>query len=481
MVPLVSVTPVPFSIGRLVAKLDNKMILVLTFVFDVTAACVGSHPLATLAPTFSAWSTPRLAVTFGVFVASAIASLWAVRMYEMIGAGAPVQWCRLVIAAGLANLLLPAIVLFAGFSADGLTPWLFGNWASMVIALGAARIGIFLLSRSSNRSAATCRVAIIGATDVAGQIQRLAANSSAFTITGVFDDRHAAGGRIAPMVVSGTVADLLVQVQDELVDHVLIALPLTATSRVADLAGRFQAFPIDVTVGLDHFALALPVKGVEQIGGASVLTLYKNPLDPGESILKRIEDLLIAGLLLVVLAPLLALTALIIKLESPGPVLFKQRRHGYRNRIFEVYKFRTMYAEAADLAGHQLTQAEDPRITPVGRFLRKFSVDELPQLFNVIKGDMAMVGPRPHALAASAGGVLYTESADNYALRQRVKPGITGWAQVNGWRGPTETLEQIRARLAHDIYYTENYSIGFDLAILFRTPLAVLVPPPTAY
>jgi lipopolysaccharide/colanic/teichoic acid biosynthesis glycosyltransferase len=155
-------------------------------------------------------------------------------------------------------------------------------------------------------------------------------------------------------------------------------------------------------------------------------------------------------------------------------VLFKQKRLGANNLPFELLKFRSMFVEQTDSLGHQLTCAGDPRVTRIGKLLRVTSMDELPQLINVLKGEMSLVGPRPHALAASAAGIAYARAISEYPIRHRVKPGITGWAQVNGWRGETTTIEQIRRRVEHDLYYIENWSLTFDLLILGRTVLAVL-------
>jgi exopolysaccharide biosynthesis polyprenyl glycosylphosphotransferase len=198
------------------------------------------------------------------------------------------------------------------------------------------------------------------------------------------------------------------------------------------------------------------------------------PLDEVAVLIKRIEDVVIAGLCLVVTLPLMLVIALCIKLDSRGPVLFGQKRLGANNLPFNLLKFRSMYVEQADPLGHQLTRAGDPRITRVGRFLRMTSMDELPQLINVLRGDMSLVGPRPHALAASAAGISYARAISEYPIRHRVKPGITGWAQVNGWRGETKTIEQIRQRVEHDLYYIENWSLTLDLIILGRTIFAVL-------
>jgi len=160
---------------------------------------------------------------------------------------------------------------------------------------------------------------------------------------------------------------------------------------------------------------------------------------------------------------------LLIKLDSPGPVLFRQPRLGFNNVMFTVYKFRTMQHGAADLLADKQTTRGDPRITRVGRILRKLSLDELPQLFNVLGGSMSLVGPRPHAPNTKAGDTLFHDAVAEYALRHRVKPGITGWAQVSGWRGETKTLEQIEQRVACDLYYIDNWSLKFDIRIIFLT------------
>ncbi len=154
-------------------------------------------------------------------------------------------------------------------------------------------------------------------------------------------------------------------------------------------------------------------------------------------------------------------------------MLFKQKRYGFNNELIEVYKFRSMYTDQADVDARKLVTKDDPRVTRVGRFIRKTTLDELPQLFNVLKGELSLVGPRPHATRASAAGTLYEHAVQGYFARHKVKPGMTGWAQVNGWRGETDTEEKIRARVEHDLHYIENWSLTFDLYILARTPLAL--------
>jgi lipopolysaccharide/colanic/teichoic acid biosynthesis glycosyltransferase len=171
----------------------------------------------------------------------------------------------------------------------------------------------------------------------------------------------------------------------------------------------------------------------------------------------------------------MALVAIAIKLDSRGPILFKQKRYGFNNDLIEVYKFRSMYADAADVHATKLVSKDDPRVTRVGRFIRKASLDELPQLFNVVfKGNLSLVGPRPHAINAKAAARLYDEAVDGYYARHRVKPGVTGWAQINGWRGETDTQEKIQRRVEFDLYYIENWSVLFDLYIVAKTPFALL-------
>ena len=185
-------------------------------------------------------------------------------------------------------------------------------------------------------------------------------------------------------------------------------------------------------------------------------------------------DATISLLLLIFLAPLMLLTAALIKLESSGPVFFKQQRYGFGKKIIDVYKFRSMYHEMSDQMADRLTERDDPRVTRVGAFIRRFSIDELPQLINVLRGEMSMVGPRPNPLNAKAGGELYDRVVDNFYTRYRVLPGITGWAQINGLRGNTDTKEKLVRRVEYDLFYIRHWSFWLDLKIVLLTPLASL-------
>jgi putative colanic acid biosynthesis UDP-glucose lipid carrier transferase len=209
---------------------------------------------------------------------------------------------------------------------------------------------------------------------------------------------------------------------------------------------------------------------IRDLGSAVCVELQRGPLTGLECVAKRSMDLLGAGLALILLSPLLAATALLIRLDSRGPVLFRQQRCGFNGRSFSIYKFRTMYVQEDGLSIIQARQ-DDRRITRVGKWLRRMSIDELPQLFNVINGTMSLVGPRPHALAHDGQ---FDKVVRSYAFRRRVKPGLTGWAQIHGCRGPTPTAVSIERRVQYDLWYVDNWSLRLDLMILLRTPLEVL-------
>src|SRR5205814_7254319 len=229
-----------------------------------------------------------------------------------------------------------------------------------------------------------------------------------------------------------------------------------------------RRLPVDLRLSAEPIAGALPIRGISEVGTVPMLDVAERPLKNWNALAKLIEDKVLGVLLLLLFAPLMALVALLIRLDSRGPVLFVQERFGFNNNVIRVLKFRTMYIERGDVTGAERTVPNDPRVTRVGRLLRTLSLDELPQLINVVRGDMSLVGPRPHAVAMRAGDRLYCEAVEQYLHRHRVKPGITGWAQVNGLRGEVDTLEKARARVAHDLYYIEHWSPWLDLRILLK-------------
>lgn len=190
--------------------------------------------------------------------------------------------------------------------------------------------------------------------------------------------------------------------------------------------------------------------------------------------LKWLFDKIFGTLALICALPIMAIVAIAIKLDSPGPVLFKQQRYGFNNELIQIYKFRSMYVDQTDPSGDKQVTRRDPRVTRVGRFIRKTSLDELPQLFNVVfPGNLSLVGPRPHPLQTKVENRLSEEAVDGYFARHRVKPGLTGWAQIHGWRGETDTQVKLQRRIEHDLYYIENWSTWLDITILMQTPFAL--------
>jgi polysaccharide biosynthesis protein PslA len=261
---------------------------------------------------------------------------------------------------------------------------------------------------------------------------------------------------------------------------VIMALPLDAEQRLKSLCDKMKALAIDVRLSLEPLAEAFNGRGLGHVGTVPVFEVVDRPLKNWRAVAKWMEDRLLGLTLLVLIGPLMAVIAVLVKLDSPGPVFFVQSRFGFNNQPIRVLKFRTMHVGRADPSGAQRTVRNDPRVTRLGRILRWLSFDELPQLINVVRGDMSLVGPRPHAVAMQAGDRLYCEAVERYLHRHRVKPGITGWAQVNGLRGEVDTLEKAHARVAYDLYYIEHWSPWFDFKILLKT-VGVLTSDENAY
>ncbi|GJL95674.1 MAG: undecaprenyl-phosphate glucose phosphotransferase [Hyphococcus sp.] len=319
----------------------------------------------------------------------------------------------------------------------------------------------------------TRRIAVVGATELAARFAEKAGSAeNGITITGIFDPGLASMGDEHTAGVSGDLNALEQAARNGEIDDIVIATPRTSKEDMDRISRRLSSLPVTISIcpnihWLDHTGGA-----VTRVGDANVLSLYQRPLEDWGGVLKTVEDFVLGTILLVIASPLLLLIACAVKLQSKGPALFVQQRHGFNNAVFKIYKFRTMTV-AED--GDEIKQAAvgDARITPLGGFLRRYSLDELPQLINVVKGDMSLVGPRPHALAHNHQ---YAQLIENYSGRHKVKPGITGWAQVNGFRGETSENELMEQRVRYDLSYIDNWSIWFDFKILLMTILAVIFP-----
>jgi exopolysaccharide biosynthesis polyprenyl glycosylphosphotransferase len=257
------------------------------------------------------------------------------------------------------------------------------------------------------------------------------------------------------------------------VDAVILKLTLSQPDRLVQAAGILRRLPRPILLAptLDSGADLVLDRGTaaDGPGDTMLIQISDRPLAGWRWVRKDLQDRLLALFLLFLVSPAMVMIAIAIKISDPGPVFFRQKRRGYDGGIFDIIKFRTMRVAPLDTKTLKLTTRNDPRIFPVGRLLRRTSMDELPQLLNVLRGDMWLIGPRPHSPLAQAGGKVYADALQEYAARYRVKPGITGWAQVCGRRGPTETLDQLRSRVEHDLHYIENWSVFFDARILLKT------------
>ena len=322
------------------------------------------------------------------------------------------------------------------------------------------------------------RIAIVGGGQAAEEALKLLEQSPSedIEVLGLFDDRfdNRSPESVQKYQKLGTITDLAPFAREHDVNLIIVAIPLSAETRMLHILKRLWELPVDIRISGAAGKLKLSRQAYTYLGNLPLLSAFERPLSGWDQVMKSLVDRAIALIALIGLSPVMLAVALAVKWESKGPVIFRQKRFGFNNQLVEVYKFRSMYTDMADAGASKLVTKDDPRVTRVGRFIRKTSLNELPQLFNVITGTLSLVGPRPHATQAKAAGSLYDEVVDGYFARHKVKPGITGWAQINGWRGETDTREKIEQRVKHDLDYIDRWSIGFDLYILAKTPLALL-------
>ncbi|WP_417581230.1 undecaprenyl-phosphate glucose phosphotransferase [Pelagibacterium sp.] len=307
--------------------------------------------------------------------------------------------------------------------------------------------------------------------------------TSDIDLIGLFDDRfdERSPEMIGKVKKLGKVADLVEFARRARIDLVIVSMPLSAESRLLQMLGQLWVLPVDIRLSAHMSKLRFTDKTYSYVGDLPVFEMADRPISDWNLVFKWMFDKLVALFALIALSPVMLATAIAVKMTSKGPVLFKQNRHGFNNELIGVYKFRSMYTDMGDAKAAKLVTRNDPRVTAVGRFIRKTSIDELPQLFNVLKGELSIVGPRPHALEAKAANRLYHDAVDGYFARHKVRPGITGWAQINGWRGETDTVDKIMARVDHDLYYIENWSILLDLYILAMTPVSLFTKNENAF
>ncbi|MCY4044649.1 MAG: undecaprenyl-phosphate glucose phosphotransferase [Cellvibrionales bacterium] len=281
-----------------------------------------------------------------------------------------------------------------------------------------------------------------------------------YTVEGCFDDKPPE----TEVTYLGGLETLVDKARNNTYDAIYIALPMESSEAIRSLIKKLSNSSTPVYYLPDLFVSHLMGGKISYVGDMPAVSIYSHPYEAGGAIVKRLEDVVLSSLILFLISPLMLIIALLIKLTSKGPVIFKQQRYGLAGESIQVYKFRTMVVHQ----DKQVAQAtrDDTRITPLGRFLRKTSLDELPQFINVLQGRMSVVGPRPHAIVHNE---YYREAIEGYMLRHLVKPGITGWAQVNGWRGETDTLDKMQHRIDYDLYYLNHWSVSFDIKIILMT------------
>lgn len=377
-------------------------------------------------------------------------------------------------------LLLVVLALAAIRPEQALSQSWLAVWATASFAcLAVERTLVWLVMRILTQQGRLERRTVIVGGGAAGEelVEALAERpESDLRLVGVFDDRkdERSPDVVAGLPKLGTVSDLVAFARNTRIDLVIFTMPITAEERLLQMLRKLWVLPIDIRLAAHRNKLRFRPRSYSYIGDVPVLDVFDKPIADWDVIIKAVFDRVVGLLALMVLSPVFLLTAIAVKLDSKGPILFKQKRHGFNNESVDVYKFRSLYADKLDHNASKLVTKDDPRVTRVGRFIRKTSIDELPQLFNVVfKGNLSLVGPRPHALQAHLANRAYDDVVDGYFARHRVKPGITGWAQVNGWRGETDTPIKIQKRVEHDLYYIENWSILFDIYILALTPLAL--------
>jgi Undecaprenyl-phosphate glucose phosphotransferase len=420
-----------------------------------------------------------VATAFGVALLS-IVMFQAADIYHVQAFRSPVNECiRLIAAWSLVLLILITTAFFAQLGGMYSRLWLAGFYGVGLVALVGFRFSLYGLVRHWTQEGRLDRRAVVVGGGDPGEALVVALGrqrDSDVDLVGVFDDRNddraptACGG----LQKLGTVDDLVEFARRTRIDLVIFSLPISAESRILQMLKKLWVLPVDIRLSAHTNKLQFRPRSYSYIGSVPVLDVADRPIADWDVVMKWLFDKTVGTLALVAAAPVMLLVALAIKLDSRGPVLFRQKRYGFNNELIEVFKFRSMYVEQTDATAAKLVTKGDPRVTRVGRFIRKTSLDELPQLLNVVlKGNLSLVGPRPHAVHAKAADRLYDEAVDGYFARHRVKPGITGWAQINGWRGETDTPEKIQRRVEHDLYYIENWSVLFDLYIMAMTPLAL--------
>ena len=420
--------------------------------------------------------------------AAAVICFQAADIYEVqVFRGQLRQMTRMISAWAFVFLLFIGASFFAKLGSEISRLWLSAFFITGLAALIGERLILRSMVRGWARDGRLDRRTIIVGSDQNGEklVEALKAqDDSDIDILGVFDDRNdsRALDTCAGSPKLGKIDDIVEFARRTRIDLVLFALPISAETRILEMLKKLWVLPVDIRLSAHTNKLRFRPRSYSYLGEVPTLDVFEAPITDWDLVMKWLFDRIVGALILLAALPVMALVALAIKLDSPGPVLFRQKRFGFNNERIDVFKFRSLYHDQADPLATKVVTKNDSRVTRVGRFIRKTSLDELPQLFNVVfKGNLSLVGPRPHAVQGKLQSQLFDEAVDGYFARHRVKPGITGWAQINGWRGEVDSEEKIQKRVEFDLYYIENWSVLFDLYILIKTPLALMTKNENAY
>ncbi len=428
-----------------------------------------------------------LAAIFGI-TATTVICFQASDIYQIEAfRGQLRQMTRMISAWAFVFLLFIGASFFAKLGGEVSRLWLSAFFFIGLATLIGERLLLRAMVRGWARQGRLDRRTIVVGSDETGEklVEALKTQEdSDITVLGVFDDRNdnRALDTCAGSPKLGKVDDIVEFARRSRVDLVLFALPISAETRILEMLKKLWVLPVDIRLSAHTNRLRFRPRSYSYLGKVPTLDVFEAPITDWDLVMKWLFDHAVGAVILLVSAPLMAMVALAIKLDSPGPVLFRQKRFGFNNERIDVFKFRSLYHEHADPLAAKVVTRNDSRVTRVGRFIRKKSLDELPQLFNVVfKSNLSLVGPRPHAVQGKLQSRLFDEAVDGYFARHRVKPGITGWAQINGWRGEVDSEEKIQKRVEFDLYYIENWSVLFDLYILLKTPLALITKNGNAY
>lgn len=379
--------------------------------------------------------------------------------------------------AAFAVMALAAFFMKA--SEDYSRVW-FGSWflGGLVFLFATRLLMNWRVRRWARNGTMERRAVIVGGGKAAEKLIRAmeAQADNDVRICGIFDDRD--DDRSPPIVAGypklGDIEELVTFTRRARISMLIVALPLDAEKRVLHMLKKLWVLPVDIRLSAHSHKLRFRPRTYSYIGKVPMFDIFDRPIRDWDRVAKRGFDIVFSLLGIVALSPVMLAAAIAVRLTSRGPVIFVQKRHGFNNEIINVYKFRSMFVDQQDATARKAVTKDDPRVTPVGRFIRKTSIDELPQFFNALKGELSLIGPRPHAIQAQTRDKLYGEVVDGYFARHRVKPGVTGWAQINGWRGEVDTDQKIKKRTEYDLFYIENWSLLLDLKILLLTPIRLL-------